>query len=83
LILGVVNAFIPKKKWFLWVLGRIVGVCGFFTIIGFFLCLIPHNEGLFFTRTQSFIASVILGLVLSFVVVIHKMKPQRVSRREF
>jgi drug/metabolite transporter (DMT)-like permease len=77
LILGVVNAFIPRKKWFLWILGRVTGVCCFFTITGFAMCLIPHNEGLFFTRTQSIIATVILGLVLAFVIAIHKMKPRQ------
>ena len=79
LILGVVNGFISDKKFILWILGRITGLFGFFTILGFFLCFIPENEGLFFTRTQSVIATIILGLLLAFVVAIHKLKPRPAS----
>lgn len=73
LLFGVLNAVWPGRRLLKWSLGRLVGLSSFFGVIGLALCVLPHDRGLFFTRTQALIAAGLVVVSWTFVIVLHKL----------
>jgi hypothetical protein len=75
LMLGVLNA-VTASKVVHWLLGKLVALSAFFMIVGAVSCFIPVDRGLFFTRSQAIIGSILVALVWGFVIGVHKWSPR-------